>query len=130
MGGVLSLGESTASSPANMAAAQGIIRAVVANERVVVFSKTWCGYCTAAKDILRAHTDGGEGMKVFELDQGAVEYDGQEASGSDVQGAINAMYKQRTVPAVFINGQLLGGHSDTAAAERSGKLDELLAAQS
>eukprot|EP00051_Salpingoeca_urceolata_P005137 m.70640 g.70640 ORF g.70640 m.70640 type:complete len:87 (+) comp14082_c0_seq1:114-374(+) len=61
------------------------------------------------------------------LSPSTVEYEGQSASGSDVQAAVAENWAHRTVPAVFVKGELLGGCDDTTAAAQSGKLEALLA---
>ena len=81
----------------------------------MVFSKSYCPYCTATKELLNGM---GIEAKVIELDQ--------IDKGSEIQGALLDISGQRTVPNVFIRGKHLGGNDDTQAAARSGKLAEML----
>ena len=81
----------------------------------MVFSKSYCPYCTATKELLNGM---GIEAKVIELDK--------IDEGSEIQGALLNISGQRTVPNVFIRGKHLGGNDDTQAAARSGKLAEML----
>ena len=83
---------------------------------VVVFSKSYCPYCTATKELL---TSMGVKYTVHELDK--IGDDGPE-----IQSALLKMTGQRTVPSVFVKGQHIGGNDDTQAAARQGKLQEML----
>ena len=84
-------------------------------KKVVVFSKTWCGYCSMTKQLLNSQ---GISAKVIELNQ--------VDNGDDIQKALQVISGQRTVPNVFVKGKHLGGNDDTQAAARSGKLQQML----
>lgn len=56
--------------------------------------------------------------KVLELDN--------MDNGAEIQAALLDISGQRTVPNVFIKGQHLGGNSETQAAAKNGKLQEML----
>ncbi|KAH9776230.1 glutaredoxin-C1 [Citrus sinensis] len=64
---------------------------IVSSNPVVVFSKTYCGYCTTVKELLKQL---GTSFKVVELDI--------ESDGSKIQAALAEWTGQRTVPNVFI----------------------------
>lgn len=49
-------------------------------------------------------------------------------NGAGIQQTLAQMTGQRTVPAVFVNGQHLGGNDDAQSAFRSGKLQSMLQA--
>lgn len=83
--------------------------------KVVVFSKSWCPYCNTTKQLFSSK---GIDFKVIELDK--------VDNGDEIHGALMVISGQRTVPNVFIKGQHLGGNDDTHAADRSGKLQEML----
>lgn len=83
--------------------------------QVVVFSKTYCPYCTATKQLL-------SGMNI---DAKIVELDKLD-NGSEIQSALLDITGQRTVPNVFIKGKHLGGNDVTQAAAKNGKLKEML----
>mmetsp|Transcript_327 Transcript_327/g.766 ORF Transcript_327/g.766 Transcript_327/m.766 type:complete len:153 (+) Transcript_327:119-577(+) len=111
LGGTSSRAGSTAAyaSPAEFAKAE-----IAAND-VVVFSKSYCPFCTSTKQLLnKMNID----AKVYELDN--------MDNGADIQSALLDISGQRTVPNVFVKGKHLGGNDDTQAAARSGKLEEML----
>jgi len=69
-------------------------------------------FCAKAKNLFKTL---GVQAKVVELDQ-------MGSSGSQIQGTLTKMYGQRTVPYVFINGELLGGADATLRAHDDGTL--------
>jgi len=83
---------------------------------VMVYSKTYCPFCMEVKALFNKL---GVQATVVELDS--------LADGADVQDALSSVTGSRTVPQVFIGGELVGGCDDTMAANRSGALQELLA---
>jgi glutaredoxin 3 len=79
---------------------------------VVMYSTPWCGYCAAARELLR--------IKNIEFEDINVDADPSlRQEMMDKSGG-------RTVPQIFINNDLVGGYSDIAALEEQGKLDPLL----
>ena len=91
------------------------IRSKNAENPVIVYSKTYCPYCTEVKSLF---TKLNVPAKVVEIDTLA-DADAVSAALADVTG-------RRTVPQVFIGGEHVGGCDDTVAANKSGKLKELL----
>eukprot|EP00455_Lapot_gusevi_P033486 TRINITY_DN3662_c0_g1_i1.p1 TRINITY_DN3662_c0_g1~~TRINITY_DN3662_c0_g1_i1.p1 ORF type:complete len:102 (+),score=25.95 TRINITY_DN3662_c0_g1_i1:102-407(+) len=90
-------------------------RAAIANHKVVVFSKTYCPYCTKAKRVLsglqaRVH--------VLELDT--------MSDGEEIQAALREITGVRTVPQVFIRGRFIGGGDDTERLNKRGQLEPML----
>mmetsp|Transcript_21855 Transcript_21855/g.46786 ORF Transcript_21855/g.46786 Transcript_21855/m.46786 type:complete len:111 (-) Transcript_21855:329-661(-) len=107
----------TKSKPAkNSAMSSGFAKSEIASNDVVVFSKSYCPFCTKTKQLFSSMNID---AKVFELDR--------MDNGDAVQGELLAISGQRTVPNVFIKGKHLGGNDDTQAAAKSGKLQEMLA---
>jgi glutaredoxin 3 len=90
---------------------------LVADNGIVVFSKTYCPYCTQAKKFLKEQ---GVWDKVV-----VVELDERE-DGDQVQNYLHQLTKQRTVPNIFIAQQHVGGCSDLVGLDKK-KLSELLA---
>jgi glutaredoxin 3 len=82
----------------------------------VVYSKTYCPYCSDVKDLFQ---------KQLKVDAKIVELD-TLADGDDMQAALVEISGMRTVPQVFVGGELVGGCDDTLAAYRSGTLEKLL----
>ena len=93
------------------------IDSTIASNKVVVYSKTWCGFCTSTKQLLNSK---GVQYKLIELDT--------IGNGDAIQAALQSKTGQRTVPSIFINGQHIGGNSDLQAANSNGSLDAKLAA--
>ena len=82
---------------------------------MVIFSKSYCPYCTKTKQLFSSINIA---PKVIELDQ--------VDNGDDLQGSLMVISGQSTVPNVFVKGQHLGGNDDTHAAHSSGNLAEML----
>ncbi|HEX6997031.1 MAG TPA: glutaredoxin 3 [Gammaproteobacteria bacterium] len=81
---------------------------------IVVYSSPFCGYCAAAKRLLRAK--GAEFTEVDVLAEPERRAEMMQRSG------------RRTVPQIFIGERHIGGYDDLAALEARGELDPLLAA--
>ena len=82
---------------------------------VVIYTRQYCGYCSAAKALLE-----GRGVDY-------VEHDATGNSGLRAE-MIEKAHGKSTFPQIFINGQHVGGCDDIHALDRAGKLDLLLAA--
>jgi glutaredoxin 3 len=82
---------------------------------VTIYTKGWCPYCSAAKDLLTAK---------------GVAFDEIEITGRDVErtAMIQRSGGRTTVPQIFIGTRHIGGFDDLSALERRGELDPLLAA--
>ncbi|GMI18772.1 hypothetical protein TrLO_g14393 [Triparma laevis f. longispina] len=107
-------------SMSGMQAGDYIEKALEENE-VVVFSKSYCPFCTSTKNMfLETGPELGMSSPAFivELDQ----IDG----GADIQNELLSQTGQRTVPNVFVKGKHLGGNDDTMRAAANGKLSEML----
>ena len=85
-------------------------------KQVVIWSKTYCGYCRATKNLFASLTN---------IQVAAHELDTMD-NGDAIQRQLAAMTGQRSVPNVFVNGQHVGGNDDTQAAHRNGTLSKLL----
>lgn len=81
--------------------------------KIEVYSTAVCPYCVAAKNLLKSR--GLEWTEV-RVDTDPAQRDAMLARSG---GA-------RTVPQIFINEQYVGGFQELAAADRSGKLKQLL----
>ncbi|XP_036970864.1 glutaredoxin 2 isoform X1 [Acanthopagrus latus] len=91
------------------------VQEMVAQNCVVIFSKTTCPYCRMAKNVFN---EIGATYKVVELDE--------HNDGRRVQEALAQMTGARTVPRVFVNGNCIGGGSDTKQLHQQGKLLPLI----
>ncbi|KAM5571998.1 glutaredoxin [Rosa sericea] len=91
------------------------VKTTVNSTPVVVFSKTYCGYCRRVKQLL---TQVGARYKVVELDEGV--------DGGEIQAALAEWTGQTTVPNVFIAGKHVGGCDSVLERHQSGQLLPLL----
>lgn len=82
---------------------------------VTIYTKAWCPYCTAAKELL-----GQKGVAFTEVDIGRT----PERRAEMIAKAGG----RTTVPQVFIGERHVGGCDDLYALDRAGRLDPLLAA--
>ena len=82
--------------------------------KVEMYVKTTCGYCFRARRLLDE-----KGVETVEhvVDSGEKRHEMIERAGG-----------QMTVPQIFIDGTHIGGCDDLLRLDRTGKLDELLAA--
>jgi glutaredoxin 3 len=80
---------------------------------VVVYSKVPCPYCVQVERLLQAR----------EIPYEKIDLTGDSAGIADLS-AKTGMF---TLPQVFVNDELIGGYTETAAADQSGKLAELVA---
>jgi glutaredoxin 3 len=87
----------------------------IASADVVVFSKSFCPFCTKTKSL----------MDELKIEHKVIELD-EVDNGAAIQDALKEISGQRTVPNVFVKGDHLGGNDDTQAAAASGKLQEML----
>ncbi len=79
---------------------------------VKMYTTQWCGYCAAARELLRL-----KGVAFEEIDVDA---------NPDKRKEMQDLSGGTTVPQVFINDAAVGGYSDIAALEEKGELDPLL----
>lgn len=83
--------------------------------QVEIYTTPICGYCHAAKRLLTQ-----KGVSFAEVDVMR-----QPEQRAEMERRSNG---GRTVPQIFINGEHVGGCDDLYALERSGQLDQMLAA--
>ena len=80
---------------------------------VKVYTTQWCGYCAAARDLLRS-----KGIEFEDVDVD---------SDSALRAEMTEKSGGTTVPQIFINDAPIGGYTDMAALDKQGKLDSMLA---
>lgn len=81
-------------------------------KKVEIYTKNYCPYCTHAKDLLRIK--GIDFVEYEVTEDAAKEQEMRERSG------------RKTVPEIFIGGQLAGGCSELFDLDERGELDRLL----
>ena len=83
---------------------------------VKMYTRRWCGYCTAAERL---------------LDQKGVSYELIDTTGDhDLRRWLLEQTGRSTVPQIFIDGIAIGGYDDLRALDRKGELDRMLAGSS
>jgi len=80
--------------------------------KVEIYTSTYCGYCNAAKGILK-----NKGVEFVEIDL---------SSNHELRIKLHQKHNWRTVPIIVINDNLVGGYHDLVALDRKGELDRLL----
>ncbi|KAH7031787.1 putative GRX1-glutaredoxin [Linnemannia elongata] len=103
-------------TPEMAAAIKTKVDAIIAENAIVVFSKSYCPYCTKAKKLLEKL-----GAKAFILELDNIE------DGADIQAYLQTLTGQRTVPNIFISQKHIGGCDSLLALDNSGELKTLLA---
>jgi len=109
---------SSSSSPQKHPNVKKFVEDSIAENRVVIFSKSWCPYCKRVKGLF---SDNFPDVKahVIELDE--------RQDGDPIQQYLHEKTGQRTVPNVFVNKQHIGGNDDTTKLFQSGRLAQLIA---
>ncbi|EDW79386.1 uncharacterized protein Dwil_GK20447 [Drosophila willistoni] len=86
----------------NMSSAQAkFVKDTIANNKVAIFSKTYCPYCTMAKEQFRK----------IDVEPTVVELDGNPEANA-IQAILGEITGATTVPRVFIDGKFVGGGTD------------------
>ncbi|TKS70920.1 Glutaredoxin-1 Thioltransferase-1 [Collichthys lucidus] len=98
--------------------AQQFVQTKIKGDKVVLFIKPTCPYCTMAKDVLSK----------YKFKPGHLEY--IDISGrsdmKSMQDYFLELTGERTVPRVFIGKECVGGGSDVEELHESGKLEGML----
>ncbi|MEO7935278.1 MAG: glutaredoxin 3 [Dokdonella sp.] len=81
---------------------------------VEMYTTAICPYCVAAKNLLK--------QKGFDYSEIRVDTDPQRR-----EEMLTRTGGRRSVPQIFVNGTHVGGFDDLVAADRSGKLAEIVA---
>jgi len=91
------------------------VEELIQRHQVLVFSKSWCPYCSQAKktlDSLYAH------YTTIELDK--------NSNGIALQKVLEKITGQSSVPNIFIGQRHIGGNSDLQEIFRNGELQARL----
>jgi glutaredoxin 3 len=79
---------------------------------VLMYTTPWCGYCSAARELLRS--------KNVDFEEIDVSMD------SKLRAEMVEKTNRTSVPQIFINEQHIGGYSDMAELEQKDELQSLL----
>jgi glutaredoxin 3 len=80
---------------------------------ITIYTKSWCPYCSAAKDLLTK-----KGAAFTEIDI--------EAKAGARAEMIQKAQGRSTVPQIFVGERHVGGCDDLYALDQGGQLDKLL----
>ncbi|XP_015516691.1 uncharacterized protein [Neodiprion pinetum] len=94
-----------------MPATRELVNELIASDSVVIFSKTYCPYCTMAKEV----------FDKLKHKYTAIELDSRD-DGDEIQSILSELTGARTVPRVFVKGECLGGGTDVKKMFESGEL--------
>jgi glutaredoxin 3 len=81
---------------------------------VTVYTTDYCGFCTSAKKLLERR-----GIDYEEINL---------ARDADSRAQLSTLTGMFTFPQILVEGQPIGGFAQLVAADREGRLGELLAA--
>jgi glutaredoxin 3 len=79
---------------------------------VAIYTRAWCGYCTAAVSLLRS-----KGVPFEQIDV---------ANDNEKRRWLREVTGRHTVPQVFIDGTPIGGYTDLRKLDERGLLDKML----
>ncbi|XP_065316171.1 thioredoxin reductase 1, cytoplasmic-like [Gordionus sp. m RMFG-2023] len=96
-----------------------LILQYIKDNRVMIFSKSYCPYCKTVKDYFANKNIPFKALELNEI-----------ANGSEIQNDLHSLTRQRTVPNVFIGGVHVGGSDSVMKLANEGKLSQLLAQSS
>ena len=80
--------------------------------QVIIYTTSYCPYCTGAKALLRSKK-----IKFEEIDV---------TRDPERREEMERLSQQRTVPQIFIDGRPIGGYDDARRPDAKGELDVLL----
>lgn len=80
---------------------------------VKVYSTPYCPFCTMAKSLLK---------------RSEIPFEDVDVSAPEARAKIREQSGWPTVPVIYVGKELVGGFDELQAAQRSGRLEELLEA--
>ncbi|XP_037070090.1 thioredoxin reductase 1, cytoplasmic-like [Pollicipes pollicipes] len=102
-------------TPAPDSGPENVTDNFIKENRVAVFSKSYCPFCEQVKELFRNHNIPYEALELDVVENGAA-----------IQSVLLERTGQKSVPSVFINGRHLGGCDTTVQAQADGRLQALL----
>ncbi|PIL31533.1 hypothetical protein GSI_06235 [Ganoderma sinense ZZ0214-1] len=106
-------------SPLKVMAVKDLVENSISENKIVVFSKSWCPYCRRAKNLLTSKFPEAK-TKILELDE--------LQEGDAIQDYLREKTGQRTVPNIFISQKHVGGCDAVVALDAQDKLATLVSA--
>ena len=114
--------QEAAAPPPAPAEAGAFLEAAIsdADNPVVLFALEWCEFCWSVRKMFKEF-----GIAYRSIDLDSVEYqDGDR--GGNIRLALNARFDVKTIPQIFVGGELIGGATELFDACRDGRLQALL----
>lgn len=108
---------STSSGKTDSMGAKELVASTIDQNKVVIFSKSYCPFCAKAKRALGSVLDSSK-ITVLELDQ--------RDDGAAIQDELASLTGGRSVPRVFINQKFIGGGDDTERLAGNGELAKMV----
>lgn len=121
--------------------ANEFVKSSIGKQRVVIFSKSYCPYCTMAKEVsnLKFVTDmhfwnlwiiidwhfSLQQFKLLNFDFLAIEIENMPDC-NEIQDCLGEITGARSVPRVFVDGKFIGGGTDVKKLYDSGELAKML----
>ena len=90
----------------------------IAEKPVFVISKSYCPFCVKAKQALKKYNIPDDKLEWMDIEN--------DPKCDEIQNYMREITGGRSVPRVFIGGKFIGGGDETAAADKSGKLQGML----
>ncbi|XP_037933402.1 glutaredoxin-C4-like [Teleopsis dalmanni] len=90
-----------------------LVQHAIKSNKVVIFSKTYCPYCTMAKEQFEKLS---VSPTVIELDE--------RNDADEIQNILGEITGSRTVPRCFIDGKFIGGGTDVKKMYEKGSLQK------
>lgn len=87
---------------------------------VVMFALEWCEFCWSVRKMFST-----VGIPFRSVDLDSVEYQ-RDDWGGRIRTALNARTNMKTIPQIFVGGELIGGTTETFDAYKKGELQEKL----
>ena len=111
-----------ASSPDAGADAEALVAQWLADsaQPVVLFALEWCEFCWSLRKLFAAC---GIPYRSVDLDSSAYQVDDR---GGQIRSVLAARTGSKTIPQLFVAGEWIGGTTETMAAFKQGRLQELL----
>lgn len=97
------------------------VRQISADKPVVVFALEWCEFCWSVRKMLAA---AGIAYDCIELDGPAWQKDNK---GTEMRAALRQITGSPTIPQIFVDGEHIGGATETFDAFNDGSLQDRLA---
>ena len=108
--------------PAAPAEAEAFLEAAISDpdNPVVLFALEWCEFCWSVRKMFKEF-----GIPYRAVDLDSVEYQDGDRGGK-IRLALNARFDVKTIPQIFVGGELIGGATELFDACRGGHLQALL----